>query len=268
MYESTPDYCRISLLHATAHRSSKQHLPFSPEMVTFSDPIVSRLFQVIHSVSTFLSCRIGYREWHPPKNFQAPSTSPILELHPSQLSLAFALLSCVNPSSILSYYHPAPSGLQLPHSIVFATTKPSRAATTLSLFQAASTLNACLSCIQTLTPSSLILAAFASSLILSCIRPARSSELHPPSCSFELHSHSVARSSCAHPYAHSSGIHPPRSSEMHPLTCLFELHSPSARFELHPPFMLVFEQHPPLCSFEFAFALCHHFELHPPSSLS
>ena len=157
MYESTPDYCRISLLHATAHRSFKQHLPFSPEMVTFSDPIVSHLFQVIHSVSTFLSRRIGYRKWHPPKNFQAPSTSPILELHPSQLSLAFALLSCVNPSSILSYNHPAPSGF---------TTTPLH----------------CVCNHQTFSSGNHTLA------LSSCIYPRRSSELHPNPHALVTHS--------------------------------------------------------------------------------
>ena len=222
-------------LHVDRSSSTYRFLPKWCPLATpsfrasFKSYTVYRPFSLVASVIAS-GIRPKIFKHHPPHQFSSCT-------HPSSLSPS--LLSCVNPSSILSYNHPAPSGLQLPHSIVFATTKLSRAATTLSLFQAASTLDDRLSCIQTLTPSSLILATFASSLILSCIRPARSSKLHPHSCSFELHSHSVARSSCGHPYAHSSGIHPPRSSEMHPLTCSFELHSLSARFELHPPFMLV-----------------------------
>jgi len=93
-----------SLLHATAHRSFKQHLPFSPEMASFSDPIVSRLFQVIHIASTFsLVASViasGICPKTKKKKFHVPSTLPVFELHPCQLSLAFALLSCINPSSI------------------------------------------------------------------------------------------------------------------------------------------------------------------------
>jgi len=72
---------------------------FFPEMASFSDPIVSRLFQVIHIASTFSliasviasGIRPKIFKYHPPHQFSSC-------IHPS--SLAFALLSCINPSSI------------------------------------------------------------------------------------------------------------------------------------------------------------------------
>jgi len=73
---------------------------FLPKWRPLATPSFRASFKSDTFSSTFLSRRVGYREWHPPKKFQVPSTSPIFELHPSQLSLAFALLSCVNPSSI------------------------------------------------------------------------------------------------------------------------------------------------------------------------